>query len=433
VTEQREGRHAGSVVCRVCGGPVEEFLDLGAQPISQRFRAPDDTSEEFFFRLAAGQCRACTLVQLVEEVPRDLMFRDDYPFTSSGSTRMSEHFAAVAEELIQTELAGPDPFVVEIGSNDGVMLRSIKDAGIRHLGFEPSGAVARMAASGGVRVVSEFFEEASARNVAVTEGPADVVYSANTISHIPYLDSVFRGLQALLAPNGVFVFEDPYFGDVVEKNAFDQIYDEHFYLFSAGSVRAAALRFGFELVDVRRLPVHGGEVRYTLARIGARTRTQAVGALIAEEDARGLADLATLNAFAANTVAARHALVDTLSALRRSGLRVVGYGATAKSATLLNYCGIRPTLLPFICDSTASKQGMVTPGTRIPVRPSEAFADPFPDYALLLAWNHAEEIIAKESGFGQNGGRWLVHVPHVHALDDGARPAARPERVRTRM
>jgi methylation protein EvaC len=414
--EQREGRDATSAVCRVCGGRIEEFLDLGSQPISQRFRAPDDTAEEFLFRLAAGQCGACTLVQLVEEVPRELMFREDYPFTSSGSTLMSEHFSDVAKELIQTELAGPDPFIVEIGSNDGVMLRSMKDADVRHLGFEPSGAVARMARAAGARVVTEFFEEASAREVAVTEGPADVVYSANTICHLPYLDSIFRGLQTLLAPNGVFVFEDPYLGDVVSKTAFDQIYDEHFYLFSARSVRAVARRFGFELVDVRRLPVHGGEVRYTLARTGIRAPTRAVGSLIAEEDALALADPATLASFAVRTAAVRAALVAELSALRRRGVRMVGYGATAKSATLLNFCGIGPDVLPFICDSTPSKQGMVTPGMRIPVRPPEAFADPYPDYALLLAWNHAEEIMAKEPEFQRKGGRWLVYVPQLHVV-----------------
>ena len=413
---QQPGQGAAPAACRVCGGEVTQFLDLGWQPISQRFRAPDDPTEEFRFRLSAGQCRACTLVQLLEEVPRELMFRADYPFTSSGSTVMTEHFTDVAKQLIHTELTCPDPFMVEIGSNDGVMLRSMADAGVRHLGFEPSAAVASMARAAGVRVVDEFFEEASARAVAATEGPADVVYSANTICHIPYLDSIFRGLEVLLAPTGVFIFEDPYLGDVVDKTAFDQIYDEHFYLFSARSVRALALRYGFDLVDVRRLPVHGGEVRYTLARAGARTPTPAVASLLAEEDARALADPATLDRFARATADIRPALVATLSELRRAGRRVVGYGATAKSATLLNYCGIGPDLLPFICDTTASKQGLLTPGMRIPVRPPEAFADPYPDYALLLAWNHAEEIMAKEVDFSRHGGRWLRSVPEVHVV-----------------
>src|SRR4051794_41052996 len=152
--------------CRVCGGRVEEFLDLGSQPISQQYRAPGDTSEEFLFRLAVGQCGECTLVQQLEEVPRDLMFRVDYPFVSSGSTRMSRHFAGVARELIRGAPGGADSFLVEIGSNDGVMLRSAKDAGVRHLGFEPCSDVARTARALGVRVVTEFFDGDSAREVA---------------------------------------------------------------------------------------------------------------------------------------------------------------------------------------------------------------------------------------------------------------------------
>jgi methylation protein EvaC len=252
--------------------------------------------------------------------------------------------------------------------------------------------------------------------VAATEGRADVIYAANTISHIPDLESVFEGLHALLAPDGVVVFEDPYLGDVIEKTSFDQIYDEHFYLFSAMSVRAIARRFGFDLVDVRRLPVHGGEVRYTLARSGSRRPTPVVHALLVEEEARALADPPTLDRCAAKTAGIRHALVTELDALRRSGRSVIGYGATAKSATVLNFCGIGPDLLPCICDATASKQGTVTPGMRIPVRPPEAFADPYPDYALLLAWNHADEIMAKEPGFRHHGGRWLLYVPELHVV-----------------
>jgi methylation protein EvaC len=416
VTEDGSARHASSALCRVCGGRVELFLDFGSQPVSQGFRLPEDTSAEFRFRLAVGQCSACTLVQQIEAVPRALMFREDYPFLSSGSIRMSQHFTATAEELIRTHLVGHDPFLVEIGCNDGVMLRVVKDAGVRHLGFEPCGDVATKAAALGVRVVTEFFGDVSAREVAATEGRADVIYAANTMSHIPDLDSVFRGLHSLLAPGGVFVFEDPYLGDVVEKISFDQIYDEHFYLFSAGSVRATARRFGFDLIDVRRLPVHGGEVRYTLGVRGSRAPAPAVDALIAEEDERALVDPATLDGFARRIEAIRDALANKLYALRCAGQSVIGYGATAKSSTVLNFCGIGPDLLPYICDATVSKQGMVTPGMHIPVRPPEAFADPYPNYALLLAWNHAEEIMAKESGFREHGGRWLLYVPDLRVV-----------------
>jgi len=415
MTDQ-DGAAPSTATCRVCGELVEEFLDLGDQPISQRYRTPEDTSDEFFFRLAVGSCRGCTMVQLIDEVPREDMFHEHYPFLSSSSRFMSEHFARMAQEFLDTELAGDDPFIVEIGCNDGPMLKTIREAGVRHLGFEPSGQVADMARSAGVRVRTDFFEKATAEDVAAENGPADVIYAANTTCHIPYLDSIFRGVDALLGPNGVFVFEDPYLGDIVEKNSFDQVYDEHFYLFSAHSVKAAANRFGFDLVDVRRLPVHGGEVRYTIARLDRRTPSAAVEALLAEEAERNLSAPETLRAFAERVRNIRTSLVAKLEQLRSEGRRVVGYGATAKSATVQNYCGIGPDLVEFVSDTTPAKHGLVTPGQRIPVQPQSNFADPYPDYALLFAWNHAEEIMAKEQEFVANGGRWLLYVPDVRII-----------------
>ncbi|MEU7467738.1 class I SAM-dependent methyltransferase [Streptomyces sp. NPDC044984] len=397
--------------CRICGGRVREFFDFGRQPLSDHFPAEEELDDEFFFRLAVGMCATCTMVQLLEEVPRDRMFRYDYPYHSSGSERMREHFAATARRLIDTELTGQDPFCVEIGSNDGVMLRTVRDAGIRHLGVEPSGGVADVSRAEGVQVRTAFFEESTAREIAEEHGPANVIYAANTICHIPYLDSVFRGIDSLLAPDGVFVFEDPYLGDIVEKNTFDQIYDEHFYLFTARSVSTTAQRFGFELVDVERLPVHGGEVRYTIARAGRRRPSPRVGELIAEESRRGLADLTTLEKFGAQVKRVCWDLVARLRELRDLGFYVVGYGATAKSATVLNYAGIGPDLLPCVYDTTPAKIGRRLPGSHIPIRSAEDFRPPYPDYALLFAWNHLEEVQAREAEFTKQGGRWILYVP----------------------
>ncbi|MFE0788372.1 methyltransferase domain-containing protein [Streptomyces mutabilis] len=402
--------------CRVCAGPLTEFLDLGTQPNSDAFPRPDETDGEFFFRLAVGRCASCTMVQLMEEVPRERMFHRDYPYHSSGSSVMREHFENTARLLLATEATGPDPFVVEIGCNDGVMLATVGAAGVRHLGVDPSQGVADEARAKGVRVRSAFFEESTALGIAADDGRADVVYAANTLCHIPYLDSVFRGLDALLKPDGVFVFEDPYLGEIVERTSFDQIYDEHFYFFTARSVRNLARRHGFELVDVARLPVHGGEVRYTLARRGTRVPTPAVAELLAEEESRALADPATLERFAADVRRTREELVALLTELRGQGRRVVAYGATAKSATVANYCGIGPDLVSAVYDTTPAKQGRLTPGSHIPVHPSEAFGAPYPDYALLFAWNHAEEIMAKEREFRAGGGRWILYTPAVHVL-----------------
>ncbi|MEQ3550174.1 class I SAM-dependent methyltransferase [Pseudonocardia nematodicida] len=402
--------------CRTCGGAVTELVDFGRQPLSDAFRLPDDGSEEFFFRLAVGMCGSCTMTQLVEEVPREAMFHEDYPYFSSGSAVMRKHFELTARHFLETELTGDDPFVVEIGCNDGIMLSTIGDAGVRHLGVDPSGGVADVARSKGVRVRTAFFEEATAAEIAEADGPADVVYAANTICHIPYLDSIFRGLDALLGPNGIFVFEDPYLGDIVERTSFDQIYDEHFYLFTARSVRALARKFGFDLVDVERLPVHGGEVRYTVARAGSRPVSPAVGALLAEEEQRRLGEPETVREFGEAVGRIRDDLRSLLTELKADGKRVVGYGATAKSATVANFCGLGPDLVEFVSDTTPAKQDRLTPGSHIPVRAPEAFRADYPDYALLFAWNHAEEIMANEREFRDAGGRWILYVPDVHVV-----------------
>jgi methylation protein EvaC len=389
--------------CRVCGGTVAAFLDLGRQPLSDRFLTEAELPHEFYYHLAVGACLSCTMVQLMEEVPRERMFHDDYPYYSSGSSVMRQHFADTARQLLEREATGPDPFVVEIGCNDGVMLQTVHAAGVRHLGFEPSGKVADVARSKGLRVRGDFFEETTAREVRACDGPADVIF--------PYLDSVFRGVDALLGPDGVFAFEDPYLGDILAKTSFDQIYDEHFFLFSARAVQALAARFGFELVDVARLPVHGGEVRYTIARAGRRTPSDRVTELIAEEDAAGVATMARLDRFAADVRTIRDDLVGLLTELKGAGKRVVGYGATAKSATVTNFCGIGTDLVSWVSDTTPAKQGRFTPGMHIPVRGPDALTA---DYALLFAWNHAEEIMAKERAFRLAGGKWILYVPKVH-------------------
>jgi methylation protein EvaC len=397
--------------CRVCSGPLNEFADFGRQPLSDAFRLPDDASEEYFFPLAVGICGSCGMVQLIEEVPRELMFHDGYPYYSSGSARMRAHFEAIAHRFMDS--TGPDGFVVELGCNDGAMLHVLADAGRRHLGIEPSGAVATVAASRGVRVRGDFFDADVAAEISASDGPADVIFAANTLCHIPYVDSVLNGVSSLLTPGGRFVFEDPYFADILAQTSFDQIYDEHCYFFTAGSVSAIAARHGLELVDVERLAVHGGEIRYTLMRSGVRRPSAAVAELLAEESAKRITEESTLKEFRGNVERIRAELIDLLTRLRAEGKTVVGYGATAKSATVTNFCGIGPDLVSYVCDTTPAKQGRLTPGARIPVQPHSAFASPYPDYALLFAWNHAAEIMANEQEFNRAGGRWIRYVPEV--------------------
>ena len=402
--------------CRLCGGDLREVLDLGRQPVSNAFVRAEEAAKVPFFRLAVGLCTSCTMVQQLDEMPPNEMYRSDYPYRASGSLLIRRHFEDVARRIVQTCPGGGDGFVVEIGSNDGVMLKTLSEAGIRHLGVDPAAGAADVAQSHGVNVRTDFFNASTAADIRAEHGPAHLIFSANTISHISYLDSICRGVELLLAPDGLFVFEDRWLGDILKHVYFDQIYDEHIYLFSVRSVQATAARFGFELVDVEHLALHGGSIRYTVARAGTRQPAAAVAEFLAQERSEGVAEEATFVKFSAEVDRIRTDLVDLLRELRSDGRRVVGYGATSRSATVLNYCQIGPDLLPQVCDSTPEKQGCLTPGSKIPVCPPEAFSDPYPDYALLFAWNHAEEIMAKESQFHEAGGRWILYVPRVQIV-----------------
>ena len=401
--------------CRICSNEVIECLDLGSQPVSSAYpRDPADDSG-YRFRLAVGVCSSCTMVQQLEEIPPSSMFGGSYPFRTSTSRRMASHFRTTAQQLMGGLPQDRDPFLVEIGSNDGSLLRSVAEEGVRHLGVDPSGEAASRGIPSSVRVLVDFFGEKTAKAVRKEHGEADIVYSANTVSHISDLVEVMRGLDVLLRRDGLFICEDRYLADIVHNTYFDQIYDEHFYLFSVRSVKNLAERFGFELIDAEHLDVHGGSLRYTIARKGTREVSPAIFELLARERASGLDDPTTYLGFGSRVEGIRDGLVGLLRDLKEQGATVIGYAATAKSTTVLNYCGIGPELLPFICDSTPEKQGRLTPGALVPIRSPEAFR-PYPDYALLFAWNHATEIMARESAFTDSGGRWITYVPEVRVI-----------------
>jgi methylation protein EvaC len=402
--------------CRLCGGVVHKVVDLGRQPVSNAFVRPEEAARVPFYQLEVGLCTSCTMVQQLNAVPPNEMYRADYPYRASGSALIRRHGEDVARHIIQTCPGGRNRFVVEIGSNDGVMLKNVSNAGMRHLGVDPAAEAADVARRQGINVWTDFFNESTAAKIRDEYGPAHIIYSANTISHISYLDSIFRGIDLLLASDGLFVIEDRYLGDILSCVYFDQIYDEHIYLFSVRSVQAVAARFGLELIDAQRLPLHGGSIRYTIAHAGSKDPRGNVAELLAQEKNEGVAEPATFARFSASIERIRTELVGLLRDLRSDGMRVVGYGATSRSATVMNYCDIGPDLVPIVCDSTPEKQGCLTPGSKIPVCPPEAFSEAYPDYALLFAWNHAEEIMAKERLFHEKGGRWILYAPEVHLV-----------------
>ena len=399
--------------CLICKTPIEPFLSFGKMPIANGFLAPEQYPEEYFFELKTAFCPRCKMVQLVDLVDERKMFHENYAFFSSTSVRMAEHFQRFAQGVMSEYLGASDPFVVEIGSNDGIMLQNFSRAGVRHLGIEPSANVAEVARGKGIRTISEFFNEDLASRIVAEHGQADAFLGANVMCHIPYLHSVAAGIKILLKPRGVLMFEDPYLGDIVQKTSYDQIYDEHAFYFSVASISHLFGEHGLEVIDVQPQNVHGGSMRYVIAHKGARPVLAAVNTQRAKEDVLGLHRPETYDGLRRNVERSRDELMSLLRDLKRQGKRVVGYGATSKSATVTNYCGITPDLVEFISDTTPIKQGKFSPGAHIPVRPYRAFQERYPDYALLFAWNHAEEIMANEQKFRDAGGKWIIYVPKV--------------------
>jgi methylation protein EvaC len=234
--------------------------------------------------------------------------------------------------------------------------------------------------------------------------------------HIPNLHSVIAGIKILLKPNGILIFEDPYLGDIVEKTSYDQFYDEHVFYFSVKSISHLVEYHGLEVTDVIPQCVHGGSMRYVVAHKGTRSVSAAVTRLREKEEALGLHRPEIYHRLRHNIEQSRDDLMRLLNDLKQKNQRVVGYGATSKSTTVTNYCGITEDLVEFISDTTPIKQEKFSPGAHIPVRPYEEFVNNYPDCALLFAWNHADEIMAKEQNFRSAGGKWLVYVPKVEVL-----------------
>jgi methylation protein EvaC len=356
------------------------------------------------------------MVQLGEFVDREKMFHDNYAFFSSTSVRMAQHFETFADTVQKKYLTDTDPFVVEIGSNDGILLQHFAKKKIRHLGIEPSANVAQVAREKGINCISEFFDEDVARKIVSEYGQADAYMAANVMCHIPYMHSIVAGIKLLMKPKGVVMFEDPYLGDIIEKTSYDQIYDEHAFYFSVGSISYLFEQHGMEVFDISPQTTHGGSMRYIIGHKGAHLVTSAVIKQREKEQSLGLNEPSTYERFRKNVEKSRTDLMNLLNELKKEGKRVVGYGATSKSTTVTNYCGITPDLVEFISDTTPIKQNKFSPGVHIPVKHYNEFAKDHPPYALLFAWNHGEEIIAKEKEFTKNGGKFITYVPNVHLI-----------------
>lgn len=401
--------------CRICDGNLIEFFDFGNMPIANGFLSPDEFKNEYFYRMKVGFCPVCSMVQLIDQPSPEMMFHDHYAFFSSTSTFMARHFRQLAEN-VQEKYLGPDPFVVELGSNDGILLQNFAKKGIKHLGVEPSGNVAQVAREKGINTISTFFNEETAEKILPKYGSASAILAANVMCHIPDLHSVVRGMKKLLKLDGVIIMEDPNLGDIIEKTSYDQIYDEHVFYFSLLSLSNLFNQYDLEIFDLEHLNVHGGSMRYFICHKGKYPVSDAVKSQAFKEKKMKLSSPEPYMRLKENIETSKHELLKILHKLKEEKKRVVGYAATSKSTTVTNYCGITPDLVEFISDTTPIKQGKYSPGAHIPVKTHDEFKNNYPEYALLFGWNHSEEIMKNEQAFKEAGGRWIVYVPRVDIL-----------------
>jgi SAM-dependent methyltransferase len=425
--------------CRACGSHAgRPVLDLGLQPLANNLPRPEDlgrTEPRFPLRLAV--CESCWMLQITDIVPPVELF-SEYLYFSSFSDAMLRHARLAAEQHIASEKLHAGSFVVEVASNDGYLLRNFVDAGIPCLGIEPATNIARVASEKGIPTLNRFFTLDLARQLATppSEGRvpspgepaphspppasrADLILGNNVFAHVPDTNDFVAALAALVKPTGRIVLEFPYACDLVEHLEFDTIYHEHVFYFTLTSLIPLFARHGLDVVDVERIPIHGGSLRFSAAPAGSRPIADAVRQLLAEETAKGVASHAYYEAFAGKVHALRTQLLDLLRDLRAKGHRVAAYGASAKGSTLLNFYGIGRDgidALEFVADRSTAKQGRLTPGSHLPIVPPSELLARRPDFALLLTWNFADEILAQQQEYRTAGGRFILPVPTVRIV-----------------
>jgi len=403
--------------CKICHSKTELIMDFGRMPIANGF-IKKITDKEYFFNLSLVFCPKCLMVQLGETVKPEMMFNDHYQFISGTSTVMAKHFKEIANEIKQIVKKVKQPFIVELGCNDGIMLKHLWK--FLHLGVEPSYNVAQMARDNGLDIWESFFNKTVSEEIVVYYKQADVINGSNVFCHIEDINSVFEGIKVLLKPDGVCFFEEPYIYDIIKKSSFDQIYDEHVYYYSGLSINNLAKRHGLKLVDMKHLDTHGGSMRYYLKFKGKQSNR--VKKYIKLEKQMKLHKFSGYKNFKRKVDVICKNLKYMLTTLKHAtcyfdGYPLVGYGATSKSTTLLNYAKIGTDLVDYICDTTPTKIGMFTPGMHIPVKSHSQFVKDKhpvdgcePPYILLLAWNHKKEIMEKERNYR---GKFITYFPKV--------------------
>jgi len=403
-----------SFKCRSCHSTEGSLvLDLGVQPLANNLLRTEDLSKpEPKFPLRLAVCRSCWLLQILDLVPPVDLF-SEYLYFSSFSDVMLRHAREAATRYIQEFGLNRDSLVIEVASNDGYLLQNFQQAGVPCLGIEPAQNIAKVAREKGIETLVEFFGKSLALQLSQSGRQADLILGNNVFAHAPDTNDFVAGLGAALKPSGRIILEFPYAAEFIEKTEFDTIYHEHVFYFSLTALEPLFRRHGLEIYHVERIPIHGGSLRLFAGRTGAHPFQDSVAALRDEEQRKGFSGMGYYQGFADRVLGLKKALTELVQQLRAQNKTVAAYGASAKGSTLLNFFGLTKEHLAFVADRSTYKQGRLTPGTHIPIVPPEELVRRNPDYTLLLTWNFAEEILAQQKPYRDQGGKFIIPIPKV--------------------
>lgn len=399
--------------CRACDGRrLARFLELGPQPLANaNLASPAEAAAEPRYPLDLYFCEDCALVQLLDVIDPEVLFRH-YLYVTGTSETIARHNQAYARTVTELLALGGNDLVVEVASNDGSLLSCFRDLGVRTLGVEPATNIAQLARERGIDTVNEFFDEPAGAKLRSERGAARAVIGNNVLAHVDDTQGFLRGARSLIDRDGLVITEVPWAGEMLEKLEYDTVYHEHLCYFSIAALARLCEQAGLVLVRVDHVPVHGGSVRM-YAGLPAHYGAHGAGVLaeIERERAMGLTSLSRWRQFARDVQEQRRALLSLLRDFASSGRTLAAYGAPAKGNTLLNYCGIDTELIPFTVDRNPLKVGTWTPGMHIPVLPVPTLLERQPDYTLILPWNFAEEIMSQQSEYRRRGGRFILPIP----------------------
>lgn len=404
--------------CRICGSHgLKTFLSLGQTPLANGFLTKGDLrKEEKSFPLEVCFCQGCKLVQLTCVVPPEIMFKN-YVYVSSTTKTFQSHFAKMAGAIKEKFALDENSLVVDIGCNDGLLLKAFKKFGIGVIGIEPAANVATVAEAAGIETVNDFLNRAAVEKIIDQKGPADLVTATNVFAHMDDLASAANNVKLLLREGGVFVAEVQYFVDTMEKMTFDNVYHEHLSYFTLTSLDYFFARQGMEIFHVEKVDTHGGSLRIFITKDPGRyPQGPSVREILEYEKNIGVDNIQAYKDFAERVYHVKDRLVEFFDGVKKMGKSIVGYGAPAKGNTLLNFCQLGTQYLDFLVEDNPWKQGLFTPGTHIPVVRPEALEEMRPDYILILAWNFAKEILQKTRRYAKAGTRFIIPLPKLKII-----------------